>query len=147
MSLQEHLATIGKSIGDEVELEGLMRKNGILKGGIARESSDVLGFTYIVHWNNSCFEYYCANPPLKGCTQAVPVPCPVGIEVFNEYKVDYKEAVDIFHKGNWGSGFTTITLCKPLIYPQAPEPLWYFVSDLGVQVVIGADTGKVISPK
>ncbi len=147
MDIKSILAEAAKKIGKDVELEGLLRKTGRLKFNSVADAKDVLGFDYLVYWEKACYEYYAANPPLIGLTQPVPVPCPVGIEIFNSYKVDYKKAVEIFHTGNWGGKFTSIVLCKPLIHPEAKEPYWYFLSDLGVQIMIGADSGKVLFPK
>lgn len=141
------LAEAANKIGKNVELEGLLKKTGRLKFKSVADAKDVLGFDYIVQWDDTCYEYYAANPPLIGMTQPVPVPCPLGIEVFNEYKIDYKKAVEIFHTGKWGERFTSIVLCKPLVHPEAKEPYWYFRSDLGIQVMIGADSGEVITPR
>jgi hypothetical protein len=137
---------LSTKIGEDVE--GLLKQTGRLRSSSVSNAEDVLGFDYIVHMNGGgCYEYYAANPPLIGMTHPVPVPCPVGLEIVGDYKVDYIKAVETFHTGNWGGKFTSIVLCKPLIYPEASEPCWYFRSDLGAQVVIGANTGKVLFPK
>lgn len=146
MSIQALLEKASSMVGNEIELEGLMRKSGRIKQNSGTDSSDVLGFDCIVYFDNACYEFYAANPPLKGMTQPMPIMCPLGIEIVKDYKIDYKEAIEIFHKGKWGSHFVYISLCKPMVYPQATEPYWYFVSNLGVNVVIGADTGDVIAP-
>jgi len=147
MKTKDTLKRASAKLGDNVVLEGLLRMNGRLKNNLGSQPSDVVGFDYLVHHEDSCYEYYEANPPLIGLTQPVPVLCPVGIMVFDEYKVDYIEAIKIFHSGNWGSYFTSIVLCKPLVYPPAEEPLWYFMSDTHVCVVIGANSGNVLMPK
>ena len=145
MDMQTILDQATDNIGGDVKVEGLLRKTARLKPG-ATKAEDVLGFDYTVRHENSCYEYYAANPPLKGVTQAVPVPCPLGLEIINEYKVDYKTAIDIFHRGNWGSQFTSLALSKPLS-PQTTEPYWYLMSNLGQNVVIGADSGEVVYPR
>ncbi len=147
MKTNEVLKEASSQMGGDVKMMGLMRKEGRLKNNFASDASDVLGFDYLVHYENACYSFYKANPPLIGLTQPTPVPCPLGIEIFDEYKIDYVEAVAIFKKGNWGDHFTKLTLSKPLVYPQAEEPYWYFLSNLGVYVTIGANSGKVISPK
>jgi len=146
MSSKETLQKASARLGDNIELEGLMRMSGRLKNNLASQPSDVLGFDYIVHHERSCFEFYAANPPFIGLTQPMPVLCPLGIEIVKEYKLDYKEAINIFHSGDWGDYFTSLVFCKPLVYPQATEPYWYFMSNLGVPVMIGANSGKVTSP-
>lgn len=145
MDIQTILGDASENIGGDVKVKGLMRKVAHLKPG-AEKFEDVLGFDYIVHCNDTCFEYYSANPPLHGTTQAKPITCPVGIEIFGDYNVDYKAAVTIFHRGNWGSQFTTMSLSKPLVYPQTAEPYWYMVSNLGQTVIIGADSGEIVYP-
>ena len=131
------------------ELQGLLRKTGRLKTTYATNAEDVLGFDYVIHGkeNGNCYQYYVANPPLEGMTQAEPVPCPSGMEVFNEFKIGYKKAIEIFHKGNWGDSFSSLVLCKPSSYPPSNEPYWKILSNLGTQVIIGANSGKVISPR
>ncbi len=146
MDMHTILDQASDNIGGDVKVEGLLRKIARLKPG-ADKPEDVLGFDYTVHHDGTCYEYYAANPPLKGVTQAVPVECPLGIEIFDDYKVDYKAAIDIFHRGNWGSQFTSMALSKPLTYPEAQEPYWYLMSNLGQSVVIGADTGEIIFPR
>lgn len=143
MDIQTVLAHASEKIG--VKLEGLMIKEGRLKPG-ANKPSDVLGFDYIVRNENTCYEYYAANPPLSGMTQPLPVKCPLGIQPFDQYKIDYKHAIEIFQGGNWGSEFSSISLAKPLA-PQVAEPYWNFMSNLGVNVVIGADSGEILHPK
>ena len=145
MDMQTILETASKNIGGNIKVKGLMRKEGRLKPG-AENPGDVLGFDYIVHYDNTCFEYYSANPPLSGTTQALPITCPLGIEIFEDYPVDYKTAITIFHKGNWGSQFTSIALAKPLVHPRSSEPYWYLMSNLGQAVVIGADSGEIVCP-
>ena len=147
MNTRKLLELAAAQIGKDVQLDGLLKKVGRLKQNSGTDSSDVLGFDWTVYWDNSCYEYYAANTPLIGTTQPMPIMCPVGIEIFYDFKVDYKEAIKIFQSGNWGDNFVSITICKPLVYPQATEPYWYFISNLGVQVVIGADSGNIIQPK
>ncbi len=84
MDMQTILDQASDNIGGDVKVEGLLRKIARLKPG-AYKAEDVLGFDYTVHYENSCYEYYAANPPLTGVTQAVPVQCPLGIEMFDEY--------------------------------------------------------------
>lgn len=147
MSAKTLLEKASLLLGDDVEIKGLMRKSGRLKQNSGTDSSDVLGFDCIVNYENACYEFYVANPPFIGMTSPMPIMCPLGIEMFEDYKIDYKEAIKIFQAGNYGDHFVSISLCKPLVYPQATEPYWYFVSNLGVNVVIGANTGEVIAPK
>lgn len=146
MQIDTILQAAAREIGPDIQLTGLIQKIARLKPK-AEYPEDVLGFDYIVRMDDTCFEYYAANPPLIGMTQPVPVKCPLGIEVIDSYKVDYEEAVQIFHKGDWGSQFTSMMLSKPLVYPQAKEAYWYMVSTMGQQVIIGADTGEIMYPE
>lgn len=142
-SIKQALGRIGN-----IELKGLMKKVAVLKRPVVDSAKDVVGFNYLLHEaEGTCYAYYAANPPLSGMTEPQPTTCPIGIETFGEYKIDYKNAIDVFHSGNWGSSFSSLTLSKPLTHPEALEPYWYFVSNLGVQVMIGADTGKVYYPR
>jgi hypothetical protein len=147
MSIKQQMSTVALKLGS-VQLNGLIRMTGVLPKGVASDAKDVVGFDYIVQdENGNCHSYYAANPPLIGMTEPVPVPHPLGIESFDDYKVDYKQAISIFHTGNWGSYFCAITLSKPLVFPPAKEPYWYIRSTLQVDVIIGANTGDVYRPK
>ncbi|NEO46109.1 MAG: hypothetical protein F6K55_19035 [Moorea sp. SIO4A3] len=77
-------------------------------------------------------------------TPPIEILCPLGIEPIPEYNVKYKEAIDIFHEINCGDGFESIQLSWP-VTPQVPEPIWRLRSDLGSDVIIGADSGYPIS--
>jgi hypothetical protein len=140
MYVKDELSSASNAIGEGVSL-GLVCKTGRLKKPAAEQASDVVGFDYKVFHDGVCYKYYAANPPLTGMTQPKPTDYPLGLAVINEYKIEYQEAIDIFHKGNWGSKFTSISLSQPL-YPGVNDPSWYFVSDMGVHVVINANTGE-----
>ncbi|WP_070971213.1 hypothetical protein [Vibrio sonorensis] len=144
MNNEKNMIDAAKNMGLHTEFEGLVKKEGRLNTQLASNPEDVVGFDYIVQWEGNCYEFYSANPPLIGCTQAKPIPYPLGVAVFNEYNVDYKRAIELFHTGDWGGRFTAIALFKPL-HPEIKEPYWYFISDLGVKVVIGANTGDFVN--
>ncbi|HEX3030290.1 MAG TPA: hypothetical protein VHT34_13565 [Clostridia bacterium] len=143
MSSSKCLKKASDMTGDSVAFR-LIKETGVLKYPASSDAEDVLGFNYIVYDNGTCYEYYAANPPLVGMTQPVPVSYPLGLAVFDTPKIDYKQAVKLFHSGNWGSKFTSILLCKPL-HPDVKDPSWYFVSDLGAHVIINANTGDIKS--
>lgn len=143
MSTKEVLKSAAGTLGENVVFEGLLKKEGRLKTKYASGPEDVLGFDYWVHWDSDCYEFYSANPPLIGTTRAMQTPCPLGIATFDDYSIDYERAIELFHTGNWGGEFTSISLSKPLS-PQINEPYWHFVSDLGVEVAIGANSGEFL---
>lgn len=140
MDTNSDLAAVGDKIGGSGSL-GLIRQIGRLKNSSAADAADVVGFDYVVIRDGVCYEYYAANPPLIGLTQPTPVPYPLGLAVINSYKVTYQQAVDIFHKGNWGSRFTSMSLSQPL-HPDVKDPSWYMISDMGVHIAINANTGE-----
>jgi len=143
MPNKTQLTTAAQRVGN-VHFEGLLRKEGVIRRGVGENYDDVLGFNYIAHeQQGGCYEFYAANPPLIGMTEPVPCPCPLGLETFDEYRIDYKEAVRLFHSGNWGNMFTSITLSRPLVHPQTREPFWHIRSNLGIDVVIGANSGEI----
>ncbi|WP_428737280.1 hypothetical protein [Sulfurimonas sp.] len=127
-----------------VEFIGLERKDGVIRNGIGSTVEDILGWNIIVRdKDGSCHEYYTARPPLIGMTQPVPIRCPLGIVSFDGYKIDIEEAVKIFHTQNGGDKFVEVSLSWPLTHPEAPEPYWYFRTNLGNNVVIGANSGQI----
>lgn len=142
MSLQENLDQADQQIGGGVKTKLLVQK-GRLKGSEAETAEDVTGFDNIItDGNGKCYTFYAANPPLVGLTQPTPCPCPLGAAAFDGYKIDYKGAIDIFHKGNWGSKFNAISVGQALT-PEVKDPHWRIMSTLGTEVVINANTGEV----
>jgi hypothetical protein len=147
MSIKKQISAAAAKLG-LISIKGLVQMSGVLPKGVSSASEDVVGFYYIMQdENGNCHSFYAANPPLIGMTEPVPAPHPLGIQVFDDYKIDYKQAIAIFHTGNWGSDFCAITLSKPLVHPEAKEPYWYIRSTLQVDVIIGADSGVVYGPK
>ncbi|HUC89502.1 MAG TPA: hypothetical protein VMR45_01765 [Patescibacteria group bacterium] len=140
MNINDDLAKASEELGGGAKFS-LLKQTGRLKSSPAESAEDVTGFDYVASDNGKCYGYYAANPPLVGLTKPEPVPCPLGLAVVNDYKISYQEVIDIFHKGNWGSKFTDISLSKPLT-PAVKDPMWYLVSDTGVHVVINANTGE-----
>jgi hypothetical protein len=127
-----------------IKFIGLLRKTARIKHGYGSEISDILGWDIILRAEDGhCYEFYAAQQPLKGMTQPQPIMCPLGIVAFDEYKFDIVEAIKIFQSQNGGDKFTNITLCWPITCPAVPEPYWYFRTNLGVEVVIGAYTGQM----
>ncbi len=140
--IKNYLDTAAEKTG--VKCIGLERKNAVIKNGIGSKVEDVLGWNIIVRdESGTCHEYYTARPPLIGMTQPVPIKCPLGIIPFDGYKIDIEEAINIFHTQNGGDKFTEITLSWPLTHPESPEPYWYFRTNLGNSVVIGANSGQI----
>ncbi len=127
-----------------VECIGLERKSARIRHGMGSELKDIMGWDVVVRGKDgSCLEYYVAQAPLIGMTQPQPICCPLGIIAFDGYKIDIEEAIKIFKTQNGGDHFTHITLSWPLVHPEAPEPYWYFRTNLGNNVVIGANSGQI----
>ena len=140
--IKDHLNTAAEKTG--VTFIGLERKEGVIKNGMGAKAEDVIGWNIIVREENGiCYSYYAARPPLIGMTQPVPVKCPLGIIAFDDYKINLEEAVKIFHTQLGGDKFTDVTLSWPLTHPESPEPYWYFRTNLGNTVVIGANSGQI----
>ncbi|ADN35501.1 hypothetical protein Mpet_0727 [Methanolacinia petrolearia DSM 11571] len=144
---EEHLKLAAANLGEGVTFKGLMSKKAQLKHGYAKEAKDVAGWNYVVKEAASgvCYSYYAAQPPLIGMTRPVVIKCPLGVRAFDSYKIDFKEAINIFHKLDCGDAFTEMTLYY-VLYPGVTEPHWYIRSVTGCTVVIGADSGKVMDP-
>ena len=129
-------------LGKTVVFEGIISKEGVINHGCGQKADDVLGFNYVSMWHHQCFAFYSANPPRIGMTQPTLKACPLGLRNFNDYTVDYKEAIRLLNTTNAGSQFTQINLYWPLT-PEATEPCWHFLTTLGNHVVIGAVSGNV----
>ena len=143
MKVREFLMKSAKESGVELKIDGLVKKTGRFNFKTAKTYEDIMGFDYIVWWKGDYFKFYAANPPFVGMTPPFKMRPVLGLENFESYKVDYKEAINIFQSGDWGNGFTIIELYQSFVLPAVKEPFWYFLSNKGFQVIIGANTGKV----
>ena len=123
----------------------LMWKKARVRNNMGNNLKDILGWDFLTRAeNNTCYEFYAAQPPLIGMTQPQPVNCPLGIVPFNKWNINIDQAINIFHQQNGGDYFTEVTLSWPLVHPEANEPYWHFRTNLGNIVVIGANTGQFI---
>jgi hypothetical protein len=123
---------------------GILRKTARIKLGIGSSVKDILGWDVVLRAKDGdCYGYYAAQPPLVGLTQAQPISCPLGLVTFESFKIDITEAIKIFQSQDGGDKFTDITLSWPLVHPAAKEPFWYFRTNLGVEVIIGANSGQI----
>ncbi|SDC68469.1 hypothetical protein SAMN05216323_10449 [Williamwhitmania taraxaci] len=142
MKTSDLLAQVKEKTG--VSCIGLERKIARIRHNVGSNIADIQGWDVVVRGNDgSCMEYYVAQPPMMGMTQPQPISCPLGIIAFDDYKIDIKEAIEIFKTQNGGDKFTEISLSWPLVHPAAPEPFWHFRTNLGHTVVIGANSGQV----
>lgn len=127
-------------------LEGIMFTEYFPKNGKGQSYDDIKKIHYeTVDKNGQWFSMWCWKP--LGCAKPEPISPRVGIRVIpkDSIKVSIEEAIEEFHRGNWGSYFVDhITLSWPL-YPGCDEPTYLFQSNLGVYVHIGAYTKKVNS--
>ncbi len=127
---------------EDLKSDGLLRKTGRLKISLACVPEDIDGFDYVVIWDHLCYKFYCSNPPTANRTHAFPCPRPYGLSVFKEYKINYKKAIQIFHSVNRGTKFSSLSLSKPSNL-NLFDPHWHFISDLGMEVVINANSGEL----
>jgi hypothetical protein len=126
-----------------ITFPGLLRKIARISNGKGKDVKDILGWDVItVSPSGDCYEYYVAQPPLIGMSHPMPCPCILGLVPFDGYGVSIEEAVKLFHKQDCGGEFTAIALSWPLTCPASPEPYWYFRTNLGSTVVIGAGGTK-----
>lgn len=125
-------------------LEGIMLTEYFPKDGKGQSYDDIKKIHYeTVDKNGQWFSMWCWKP--LGCAKPEPISPRVGIRVIpiDSIKVSIEEAIEEFHRGDWGSYFVDrITLSWPL-YPGCDEPAYLFQSDLGVYVHIGAYTKNV----
>jgi hypothetical protein len=126
----------------KIEFKGLISKTAVIKG-IGKTYEDVLGWNIVFRNDGKCYEFYCAQFPLIGCTHAQECHCLLGIRAFDSYKVDFKQALEKRNQLNCGDKFVGLKLYWPLA-PGCDEPHWYIRTNLGSQIVVGANSGKVI---
>ncbi|MDD4749723.1 MAG: hypothetical protein PHD26_07335 [Methanosarcinaceae archaeon] len=142
ISLKEVMEEVASKVG-EVQFKGLMLKEARIKNGAGKMPEDILGWDYLFRTDKGvCYSYYAAQAPLIGMTQPSPLPCPLGIQPFDSYEIDFKKAIEILNSINCGDVFVAMTLSWPLT-PECTVPYWHIRTTLGNDIVIGANSGKV----
>lgn len=140
MDLKDLLDKGSAALGGK-PIAGLLFKQARINNGKGTEVKDILGWDCIVRAEDgTCYSFYVAQPPNIGMTKPVQIQCPLGIQVFDSYKIDIEEAIKILNKRDCGDTFVDIKLSWPLV-PDCKEPYWHFRLTLGNEVSIGANTG------
>lgn len=128
---------------DGVHYKGLLSMTAKIKPGGGNTAADVLGWDYVIHGEDqSCYSYYAAQPPLIGLTQQQQVPCPLGVRVFDQYRISFSKAIKLMHTSNSGDTFVSMSLSWPLT-PTCTEPYWHIRTSIGNDISIGANTGEM----
>lgn len=124
---------------------GLISQTARLKGSIGKQPADILGWNYVEYYppQNLCYAHYQAQFPLKGATAAQQVPCPLGVQPFDSYKVSFAMAIEIMHTLDCGSEFVRMSLSWP-VTPVVKEPIWRIMTNLGNEILIGANSGTIL---
>lgn len=129
-------------VGKAVKFKGLMTKKARIKHNAGTSAKDVLGWDYVFRADDgTCYSFYAAQPPLIGMTQPVPIGCLLGVRVFDTYKVDFSQALDIMHTMKCGDTFVAMSLSWALV-PECTEPYWHIRTSIGNDIAIGANSGK-----
>jgi hypothetical protein len=125
-----------------IEYPGLISKVARINNSAGTTAEDVLGWdiTYREE-DGKCYSYYVAQEPLIGMTEAVEVECPLGVQAFDRYMVDFEEAIAVMHSMYCGGTFVELSLSWPLT-PEVEEPLWRIKTDIGNEIIVGANCGK-----
>jgi hypothetical protein len=124
-----------------VKIKGLLIQKASIKNGVGRASEDILGWNCLTRGiNGECYEFYVPEPGHMGPLYIIRKECPIGIRIIDSYKVDFKEAIKIFHEYTHEEWFVAMSLSWPLT-PECLEPYWHIKSITGEEVAIGADSG------
>ncbi len=125
-----------------VESEGLISKVARINNSAGQSAEDVLGWDVTERGaDGKCYTYYVAQAPMIGMTPNVEVDRPAGLLPFDRYMVDYEEAIAAMKSMRCGSTFVELSLFWPST-PEAEEPEWHIKTDIGNEIVIGANSGK-----
>ena len=132
--------TMMDGCNSSIEFKGLISLVAHINNSSGQTAEDVLGWDvrYMAE-DGKCYSYYAAEPPLIGTTEPVEIRCPMGVRSFDSYMVDYKEAIEILHTLRCGSTFIEMELYWPVV-PEADEPEWHITTDIGNEIVIGANS-------
>lgn len=124
-----------------IELSGLISMTARINSSFGRAAEDVLGWDVIYKGDDGvCRSYYVAQEPLIGMNEPVEVACPAGLQPFDRYMVGYEEAIGAMKSMRCGNAFVNLTLSWPSD-PEVAEPLWRITTDIGNEIVVGANCG------
>jgi putative hemolysin len=125
-----------------IEFEGLISKVARINNSAGQSAEDVLGWDVIYRdEDGKCYSYYVAQAPLIGMTESVEVDCPLGVQPFDRYMVDFEDAIAVMQSMDCGGTFVELSLSWPLTQ-EVEEPLWRIRTDIGNEIVVGANCGK-----
>lgn len=125
-----------------VDESGLISKTARINDSAGQSAEDVLGLDVIERGaDGKCLSYYAAQPPLEGMTEPVKVDCPDGVRAFDSYMLDYEDAIAAMKSMRCGSTFVELSLFWPTD-SEAEEPEWHIKTDIGNEIVIGANSGS-----
>lgn len=124
-----------------VNFKGLLIQKASIKNGVGRIVEGILGWDCLIQGiNRECYEFYVPKPGHIWHPLIIRKECPIGIRIIDSYKVDFKEAIKIFHEYIHEEWFVAMRLSWPLT-PECLEPYWHIRSITGEEVAIGADSG------
>ncbi len=63
------------------------------------------------------------------------------MRAFDSYALDFEDAIATMKSMRCGSTFVELSLFWPLT-PEAEEPEWHIKTDIGNEIVIGANSGS-----
>jgi len=125
-----------------VESEGLISKVARINNSAGQTAEDVKGWDVVyMGEDGKCYTYYVAQVPLIGMTEPVEVDSPLGVRAFDSYMLDYEVAIAAMKSMRCGSTFVELSLYWPLT-PEVEEPEWHIKTEIGNEIVIGANSGK-----
>jgi putative hemolysin len=125
-----------------IESKGLISKVARINNSAGQSAEDVLGWDVTYRGEDGkCYSYYVAQAPLVGMTEPVEVPCLLGVQAFDSYTLDFEEAIAAMKSMRCGSTFVELSLSWPLT-SEVEEPEWHITTDIGNEILIGANSGK-----
>jgi putative hemolysin len=125
-----------------VESEGLISKVARINNSEGQTAEDVKGWDVTYRGEDGkCYTYYAAQAPLQGMTEPVEVACPLGVQAFDSYMLDFEGAIAAMKSMRCGGTFVELSLYWPLT-SEVEEPEWHIKTTIGNEIVIGANCGK-----
>lgn len=125
-----------------VDESGLISKTARINNSAGQTAADVLGWDVVyMGVDAKCYSRYVDQDPLIGMTEPAVVDCPSGVRTFDSYMLDFEEAIAAMKSMRCGGTFVELSLYWPLA-PEVEEPEWHIKTDIGNEIVIGANSGK-----
>jgi len=136
----EYYNYIYKTIENNFCFKGLIYKTAHLRTNLSNKFEDIIGWNFIMKTENKCYSFYQGENPVRISSKPRVIECPKGINTIENYKIDIKQAINLFNSISDKLQYIDISLFKLI---DETEAKWHFRTNSKLEIVIGANTGTI----